>query len=583
MVYIEHDLFRKQKPRKNNLRVKVNLYAYSSELYNELLSIGIIQRLKDVSQLGLIKVPKKLAKSRFDYMVLQLYFHQLVKKSLQSELELTYNNPVKSKEFREGMEYRTSDDKPTIGDMLQILVIAYNLGHFFNTFTASRAIVMLAEKNPAFRDILINSSPEQRFQTVSDILLSDHNYQRLHLLNSLLVLEHCDQNKQAVILAQELLYAYLDEAKLPESSKLHYVFEIFRSVRNVSYIAYDLQIANTPLTIDLHNEKEILFLFKELMAVYNNQLPATQMIASIGKMLDDTLYNEKSNAICYYRISRKMVSILSKRQNWPDTNYYSDIWFSEDSVLNIQYKQSRDYTSEAILKLTFSADDSILSRKLLLTLERINNSRVGYYDRYTGERTLLISIRKNCTDKSRTAFHILKTTISYLRKVSKPTISDTRVLLASKFFLYFFFNENQVIIKPTIDQKTCVTCTRGKNSRIREIQSLLSLGLGNDDERHEVQFMLNCLMQDTINDTSITMPSSILVYQKGKKLCEFDGMIIHPMRKKEQIIFLESKNTVRKPSNAKKCLSGSLDKLAFTYEKSDIQTQGYDCQLKVSI
>ena len=57
-----------------------------------------------------------------------------------------------------------------------------------------------------------------------------------------------------------------------------------------------------------------------------------------------------------------------------------------------------------------------------------------------------------------------------------------------------------------------------------------------------------------INDTSICIPASILVYQKekaGQKLCEFDGMIIHPMRKKKQIVFLEAKNTKVNPSRGK--------------------------------
>lgn len=296
MAIIEHDLLRKSKSRKSNLKVKVDLYAYATELYNDLNSIGIIQRIKNISQLGVIKVPKKMNKSRFDYMVLQLYFHQLIKKSLQSQLKLTYNNPVSSKEFHKDYQYRTPDFKPTIGDMLQVLTIVYNLGHFINTFTASRAAVLLAEKNMKFRNLFINSSIEQRFLNISQKLLSEYNYHRLHLLNSLLVLERCDQNKQSVILAQELLYAYLEEDALPENSKLHYVFEVFRSVRKVSFISYDLQVANTPLIIDLCNEKAILLLFKELLSVYNDQLPATQMITSIGKMLDDTVYNENSNA-----------------------------------------------------------------------------------------------------------------------------------------------------------------------------------------------------------------------------------------------------------------------------------------------
>ncbi|WP_425058014.1 hypothetical protein SCACP_26120 [Sporomusa carbonis] len=583
MAYIEHDLLRKQKPRKNNLKVRVDLYAYASELYDELSSIGIIKRLKNISQLGLIKVEKKLAKSRYDYVVLQLYLHQMIKKSLQSQLALTYNNLVKPNEFRKNFRYKTKDDKPTIGDMLQILTIAYNIGHFFNTFTASRAVIMLAEKNPEFRNILIKSSSSQRFQITSEELLNEYNYLRLHLINSLLVLEHCDQNKQSVILAQELLYAYLREKDLPENSKLHYVFELFRSVRNVSYIAYDLQIANTPLTIDLCNEKAILLLLKELISIYNDQLPANQMLTSIRKMLNDTLYNESSNAICYYSISRKMASILNKQQSWIDKDYYSDIWLSEGSVLNTRHKQSHDYSSEGILKLTFSAEDKSLSKDLLLALERVNNSRVGYYDRYSGERTLLVSIKKKCSNKPRAAFRILKTTISYLRKVSEPSNLDTRFLLASKFFLHYFFNENQIVIKPTIDQKICVLCTRGKNSRSSEIKSLLNNGIGSADERHEVEYMYNCLIQDTINDTSIIIPGSILVYKNGKKLSEFDGMIIHPMRKKDQVILLESKNKESKPLYAKKCLSEKLDKLSFPYKKSDIQTHGYDCQLKVSL
>lgn len=97
---IEHNLLPNQKSRKNKQNVKVELYDLSAELYDEFFALGIIKRLKDIPQLGVIKVSKKLEKSRFDYTVLQLYFHQLVRKKLQSQLELTYNNSVKAKEFQ---------------------------------------------------------------------------------------------------------------------------------------------------------------------------------------------------------------------------------------------------------------------------------------------------------------------------------------------------------------------------------------------------------------------------------------------------------------------------------------------------
>ena len=586
MAIIEHDLLPKQKSRKNNLKVKVDLYNYASELYDELSNIGIVQRLKDIPHLGVIKVPKKLMKSRFDYTVLQLYFHQLVKKELQTKLELTYNNPVKAKEFRHDLSYKTKEDKPTVGDMLQILTIAYNLGHFYNTFTASRAVVLLSNDNPDFRESFIKSSDNARFQSTAECLLDAQNYQRLHILNSLLVLEHCNQDKQSVLLAQELLYAYLNENRIDEKSKINFVFNVFRTVRNVSYMAYDLQIANTPFTIDLCNQKAILVLFHELLSEYNDQLPANRLIGSIGKMLDDTVYNENSNAICYYRISRKIASTLDKDDDIKSKNYFADFWLDSKSLFNKQHRQSRDYSSDAILKLTFCAEDRNLSQRLLTDLDSINNSRVGYYDRHSGERTILVSIKKNCESKEAAAFKVLKTTISYLRQVSCSSNEDTRYLLASKFFLYYFFGENPIVIKATVDPEVCVLCTRGKKRRIAEIKSILDKGHGNVDERHEVEFMLSCLSQDSINDTSITIPGSILIFQKdlpGKKLCEFDGMVIHPMRKNEQIILLEAKNTVATPSFAKKCLSEKLDKLNFEYKKDAIEICGYDSLLKVSL
>ena len=67
---IKHDLPPKQKTRKHNLRVEIDLYPYATELYEELDKIGIVDRIKEVPQLGVIKVNKRLAKTRFDYVML---------------------------------------------------------------------------------------------------------------------------------------------------------------------------------------------------------------------------------------------------------------------------------------------------------------------------------------------------------------------------------------------------------------------------------------------------------------------------------------------------------------------------------
>ena len=94
MAIIEHNLLPKQKPQKRNLNVKIDLYHYTNELYKELTSKNIIERMKEIPQLGLIRVKRNLSKSRYDYIVLQLYLHKLIRQNLQRELEITYNNKI---------------------------------------------------------------------------------------------------------------------------------------------------------------------------------------------------------------------------------------------------------------------------------------------------------------------------------------------------------------------------------------------------------------------------------------------------------------------------------------------------------
>ncbi len=585
---IKYDLLPKQKTRKHNLGVEIDLYPYATELYQELDSIGIIDRIKEIPQLGVIKVKKKLAKTRFDYVMLQLYLHKLIKSNLQGDLRFTYNNYINAKEFRQDYSYTDNKSKPSMGDIFQLLTIVYNIGHFYNTFTASRAITMLSEENNTFYDLVTNACSDDRYQNAAKKILNNKNYQRLHLLNSILILEQCDKSKQSISIALEILYSYINEQSLPEESKLKYAFTVFRSVRTVSYMAYDLQIAETPLTIDLCNEKAMLLLLKELLSMYNDNQSSNHLVNSVTKLLDDTVYNENSNAICYYKISRKMVSLITRKPSYVALNYYNDLFIKKDSILNRNYTHKRDYVQSQILKLTFTSDERLVSEELLSDLEKINNTRVGYYDRHSGEQTILVSIKNSCDSATKryAAYKTLKCAINYLRRISYIDPCDPRFLLVAKFFLFYLFDENPVVIKPTISRDTCVICTRGKKTRIRAIQNLLKSSIGNEDENHEVEFLLSQISDDSINDTTITIPASIVVYQKnavGRKLNEFDGIIIHPMRKEKQVIFLEAKNRDRKPSFGKNCLMEKFDNFSFKYVADDVMIVDFDAYWKYSI
>lgn len=580
---IEYNLLPKSKNFKNNLEVKIDMYEYATELSNELDKLGIISRTQEVPQLGLVKVNKSLNKTRYDYIMLQMYFHQLVKKNLSAKLKLTYNNRVKATEFVEKFNYKKEQKLPTIFDVIQLLVISYNIGHFYNTFTSSRALSIFCNENEQFFQATLDSLNEDRFKSIFKSIIMKNDYHRTHLINTILILEKCDQNKNSVILTKEIIYQYLCSETLEKDSKLLYIFDLFKKVRNVSFIAFDLHISSTPILMDICNEKSMITFFEELLGNYNNNSFAVQLLNSITKLLDDNIYNENSNAICYYNISKNMVKDLYGYLKGAD---YYKLFEDRESILNKNYNKKYDFNKKEILKITFLEEEKMLSKKLIEIFNHMNNIKFGYYNRYSGETTILVAIKNKCQNKSKVAFSVMQKVVSVIRTSEAIKNSDIRYLIASKFFLYFYFDENPLVFNPTIDEEICVVCTRGSKQRVVEIDRLINNSKANKDTIHEGCVLKSYIEKDCKNDMSILIPSSIVVYDANKindKLCEFDGLVIYPNRQEEQIIFIEAKNTKEKKNFSKKCLIEKFKKLNIIYDEEKIVIENHDAILGVTI
>ena len=578
---IKHDLLPKQKRRKQGLKVTIDLFPLATELYQELEKLGLIERLKDTKQLGDISVPKRLEKTRYDYVILQLYCHQIIRQNIQNELKYSYNNRLKPSDLLYNHEMQLDDisekNPVTLADVMQILVIMYNIGHFYNTFVASRAVLMMALHESSFYDSLLNASLDPRYNCICKKVIDGHNYQRIHLLNSLLILERCNQSKKSVRIAKELLLAYLDENDLASDSRLHEYFKLFRKVRTASFVAYDLQIARVPFTIDLWNKDGLTYFFREYLAEFNNNYSSTSIIREMAAMLSSTVYNEQLSSICSTQISKKMVKRLCNNTEYSD--YYS-CWADSDSILNIRYPQKHDYDSQC-LKLTFKPENRLLAEKLYYALDHQNSTRAGFYIRHNGEITIVISIRKKCTEKQRVAFKVLKTVVSFARQMGL-NVDDPTFILTTKFFLFYLFNQRQLFIKPVVHDTKCVLCTKGKNSRIKELRKIIVNG--SEDEKHEIEAMIAYLQKDPANDTTITVSGSTVVYKKkGEATSEFDGIIIFPNRDKNQIVLLEAKNMDYRPGYGKSCLNKKLKNLGMTYEYKDIIVFDHDAYYCISV
>lgn len=130
--------------------------------------------------------------------------------------------------------------------------------------------------------------------------------------------------------------------------------------------------------------------------------------------------------------------------------------------------------------------------------------------------------------------------------------------------------------------KTCVICNKGKNQRIKAIDRILKGTEATADQIHEVEFMKIVLSKDTKSDTTLTIPSSIVVYNEKDELCEIDGMILYPNRRQQNIVFLEAKNTFES-AKAKPKLLKKLKKLSIQYEDKNVCMNNHDASITVTV
>ena len=563
---------------KNKKTVNIDLFSLTSELYEELDKVGIIERIKKVPQLGTMKVNKRNKKTRYDYIMLQLYLHQVIKKELKTKLELSYGTWVN--EFLS--ENLNLDEKVTVGNIIQILAIIYNIGHYYNTFTASRAVIEYASKNNQFKQLLIDESHDSQYQEIARRLFEKKEYSRLHLLNSYLILERCDSQKASVQIAKKILFAYINEDEQDE--KIKYIFRLFKNIRTVSFIAYDLQVSNTPLTFEISDEKKLSVFFNELLAEYNDKEPSQKLVDMTVKLLDDTLYFKPDNVINQTTIMKKIVRKLE--YDHPVEKYFEKYFMDPESILNKKYGVETDYDTAKMLKLTYAKEEVHIAEEIIRKLDKLENVRIGTYNRNHGEKTIIVAVKRKCDDKKK-----IKATYKVMQYVANAQnrnnvdMADFKYLMVVKYFLYYLFGGRNLAIKPTIDEEMCSLCNAGCKKRVDSVQRYLNNSKAKEDINHETEFMIMRLKEDKKSDLSICIPASIEVYKdnKGKsQLCEFDGLVIFPNRREKQLLFLEAKNRDTKPERGRKDLIKKIREIGKN-EKSGLKLEDENQVIRINM
>lgn len=563
-----------------NRKIK-DLTDIADELYKEIEKNGYIERLKEIRQLGTIKIKKENVKTKLEYIELQLNLNNSVRKQKDINLKYGYGSKISNKEYLD----KECIKETTVFDVIQLFIITYNIGHFYNTFASSKAVVMYANKDECFKNKIIKEFKEEKLKNVALKVIENKNYHHMHLINSLLILDKCDPEKESVIVAKEIIYNYINKNELKEKnkhSKLLHVFDVFRKIRDISFIVFDLESAKIPLKIDINDKESMMVILNEFLSEKNNNMHMKNFFESICKMLNDVLYNKPQNAIESHITTKKMLRELQKSEIEKFKLYYEDYFKNETSILNRSYNEKKYFDKTKILKITFNIDEKYHAFEFYEEIEKTQEIECAFYSRHDGKLTIVLSLKKSCKNKIKTSFKVLKLFVNFINsKLENIEVYDIRYLILVDYCLYYVFQEKRVEIKGIVDGKR-VFGNRGEKQRIQELDKLLRNNIENKDAEHEIKCIKNYLEEDFKGDVSIVIPSSIEMFdEKNISISEFDGLVIFPNRDKEQVVFFEAKNS--KKYNAKRSLKDKFIKFNIEFIEDKFIKKNNDIAYKYTI
>ena len=574
--HFSENILKKRDQVKRLKNIEFDLYDLSEILYKEFEHIGVINRLKSIPQLGTINVNHHLLKSRWDFVALQFWIHKKAHDLVNDTLEYSYASRMYSTDFNPNLILPPK--APSVEEFIQTFILAYNIGHCYNTFLSSRAMIYALKNSKNLFGEYTALFKDQRSVELLKKIVDKDDYLHFHLLNSILVLEQCNENEVAVQVAKEMIFAYLGINEC--SIKLQYVFNLYRKVRDLSIITFDLQLDRTPLRIMLSNDTSLKLFLREYLAIYNDNEKATQIVNSIMRLLSAFIYDEENRTIKMHYIAKKIGRKIIK---YGCANYYNDLFLNINSLINKKTSSSISIDSNC-LKITFNEHEISIAKALQQKLDRMNHVKSAIYCRNNNRLTLVVSVNKISLSNIALQLRILRTIISLLNKIDNIESYDKRYLTVAKYFLSHFLNNRNIKINPTGDNNNiCAYCLRGsvnkKNILNKHIEKYSDAG-----EKHEIEHMINIISNDNKKDFSILIPASIIVFDINgvKSEVEFDGFIIHPYRKTEQIVFLEAKVS-KTAGKANKELKNKLDKLNFNVNYNDINRTGDDAYFLYSI
>jgi hypothetical protein len=600
--------------------LRTYMYPYTLKLYNFLSSNKYDVKFHSTKQLGALQYLLKGAHhTRYEYMFVQWTLIDQIKNNakgigLNSKINSNLNLNI------DGMV------SPTPAELLQCLSILTNIGHFPDTFAASKLWLHLIRNNIRGLKTGLKKGLLKNEKILLDRIIDNNDYYNVHLINALFLLGRYGRAEGAneiINFSKKLLLKYINN----DEESLSRYWEIFKGIRKISYILMDANYAPIPFNLDLSSILLNLGDYQE--AIISNDSNFQKALEQINSVLETSLYLEPNSMIVS---TYRGIQINNNFRDLP-----SQLKFDKVSVINSMLQPVRanneqinnvfqnqngflsnfpNWDTKHILDISypeviynpgiFPPDPWKFEQNLMNSLGFTNCFVSAAYPPNQETFRLVFSIKNNVNEsrKIKTALKIVKEVIDFNSSLNEKgyeiknhSEDDQFKAKLLKYLLGYTFGKEKeyTLHSPNIKGHKGLPIFIGRGSvRLSKdievyIDKVKQDSKISSDEIHELNMTLETVRSLNYRGLIIVFLGSTKMRepQQAKYCCEFDGIIYLPAKRHVDFAFvIEAKNYSNGRTDAIKQLKSRLDNYLsseLNYNLDDITGRGANASISLKV
>lgn len=542
------------------------MYPFPATLYNY-HKLNIERKLKETNQLGAIRFIHNGAHyTRHEYVLLQIMLINFIKNNSKLGLGSKFNFSVLN--IHDELKCK---DTITGAEILELIVLFANIGHFKDTFSSNKIWFHYIYTNKLnvrndFRKGLKGESKK-----LLDKLIEDADFQKIQWINTLYILSRHSNLDDYRLICERVVDKVL-------SYKTDKWLDIHSKIRKVSYVVLDSHFSHIPISISLQNVLFNEHLFIDELNKNNSGLLG--IFDRINDLLEDTLYLENNALLMGTFRSRhihdKVKQFIEKNNGIKDIAKINRLMLEQDkSPFYEDFKISdRDipWNREKNLSITFRVRQKDgfpkdVFQEELDTLRKLGNRcYVGFnyspnFLKYRTVYSLNKDLEQDKTiDKCLQIISVALDNYLKYKEFSYEEVNNGPLeeVVIKKIVTYLFRNllkedyfceyDYPTFTSPFIIGKGSKKVISKLNTYIEEYRRKFP---NDKDGLHELYAVKKGLEDMNYKGLVIIYVGSLKFINKDKKsICELDGIIFTPKNKESFLRVIEAKNLSSKKQRA---------------------------------